>query len=174
MPVRQTSVKKGDEAEDIDPALNSDLHWSEVHGKRSRNGLAVTGLPKVRFQVLVLAILQEVTRYLTNWHLDANGRQNRNSTHAPPLLDVVNPRFSPYVMLVQYLSSLLINKLGRALLVCPGFKRVAEWEAHNLEQVRIFRRLVMLTSAWIFRRHLLFAAEAPFSTCVSRWHHFYF
>lgn len=168
MPIQTAVDKSDDQEQDIDPALNSSLHWSAVHGKRARNGLALTGLPEVRFRVLVLAVLQEVTRFLTNFHLNAHGRQSRGSTQAPPLLDVVNDEFSPYIMLLQFLSSLLINLSGRVLLVCPGFKRVCNWESHRLEEVRVFRRMIMLCSAWIYRRHILFAREPPFSTCVTR------
>lgn len=167
MPVQKAEKPDAAADEEIDPALNSSLHWSAVHGKRARNGLKVTGQPEVKFQVLILAVLQEVTRYMTYWHLHAQKRQSTGSSKVAPLLDVVNVRFSPYIMLLQYLSSLLLRDSGRALLACPGFQRVRNWELNSPLEVRCLRRMVMLTASWIFRRHIRFANEPPFSTCVA-------
>jgi hypothetical protein len=164
---RKKGPKDGDnKEEDLDPALTSELFWSAVNGKRAKNGLVLTGNGTVQFHVLLLAIMQEVTRFLTNWHLFAGHRQNRKSVKAPPLLDIANPKFSPYVMVLQYLSSLLKGS-GRVLLMCPAFWSVDEWESLKPEEVRIMRRICMYVSGWIYRRHLMFAREPPVSTCVA-------
>jgi len=155
--------KDEEEGEELDPALTSDLNWSAVHGKRSKNGVILTSSGKVKFHVLALAMMQEVTRYLTNWHLTAGSRQNRQSLKAPPLLDIANPKFSPYIMLLQYLTSLLSGE-GRVLLICPSSCSVLEWERNNKDEVRIWRRVIMYVQGWIYRRHLLFAEEPPIST----------
>lgn len=161
---QKTDSEKVDD--EIDPALKSDLHWSAVNGKRAKNGITLTSSTVVQFHVLVLAIMQEVTRYLTHWHLEAGSRQNKHSCRAPPLLDVANPKFSPYVMALQYLASLLTGA-GRVLLTCPAFYNVDDWERSRPDEVRILRRICMYVSGWIYRRHLKFAEEHPVSTCVS-------
>ena len=158
----QTQKDQG-EGEELDPAVCSDLHWSAVFGKRSKNGLILTSSGKVKFHALALAMMQEVTRYLTNWRLTAGSRQNRQSLKAPPLLDIANPKFSPHIMVLQYLTSLLRGE-GRALLICPSSGSVLEWERNNKDEVRIWRRVIMYVQGWIYRRHLLFAEEPPIST----------
>lgn len=163
---RKTVDKKEDE--DLDPALSSNIYWSKVNGKRAKNALTLTGSPSVRFHVLSLAVAQEVTRFLTNWHLKANSRQNHASLEAPPLLDVVNPLFSPYILALQYLTSLLRDAGGRVLLVCPAYSSVLDWEGCESSDVRVFRRVIMHVSGWIYRRHITFAEAPPFSTRVPR------
>lgn len=152
--------------ESLDPALTHELHWSAVTGKRAKSGLLLTGNGTVQFHALLLAIVQEVTRFLTCWHLKAGHRQNRKSVKPPALLDAVNPKFSPYVMVLQYLSSLLVGA-GRVLLICPGFSSIDEWVRTKPEEVRALRRICMHASGWIYRRHLSFAEEPPVSTCVT-------
>ena len=152
--------------EDVDPALKSEIHWSAVNGKRAKNGLTLTGNPVLQFHVLVLAVVQEITRFLTYWHLHAGHNQNRQSLKAPPLLSVANPKYSPYVMVLQYLVSLLMGK-GRSLLICRGFSNVRDWERANPEEVRTFRRICLFVSGWVYRRHLKFAEQPPVSTCVT-------
>ena len=55
------------EAQEIDPAITSNLFWSAAHGKRSKSGLTLTTDGRVQFHVLALAMMQEVTRFLTHW-----------------------------------------------------------------------------------------------------------
>ena len=157
-------VQDGDD--DLDPALTSDIYWSAVNGKRAKNGLMLTGKSLLQFHVLVLAIMQEVTHFLTYWHLKGGHHQNRQSMKAPPLLNIANPKYSPYLLVLQYLVSLLTD-FGRVRLVCIGFSNVQDWEEQRKEEVRTFRRIVMYVSGWVYRRHLKFAEQPPVSTCVT-------
>ena len=165
----ETTNKEGNRDEDTDPALTSELSFAAVTGKRARNGLTLTssdGL--VQFSVLLLGIMQEITHFLTSWHLKGGSRQNRQAVSRPPLLDVVNPKFSPYVMVLQYVGSMLMSPVaGRVLLLCPSYLKIEEWEKFEKHEVRIFRRICMYVSGWIFRRHMAYVSEPPISTCVS-------
>ena len=163
----ETTGKEGND-EDTDPALTSELSFAAVNGKRARNGVTLTSNGLVQFSVLLLGIMQEVTHFMTSWHLKAGSRQNRQVVSRPPLLDVVNPKFSPYVMVLQYLASMLISPVaGRILLLCPSYLKMEEWEKVEKHEVRTFRRICMYLSGWIFRRHMGYVSEPPISTCVS-------
>ena len=151
---------------DLDPQLSASVNWAAINGKRARSALRITGTPATCYTVCVLAVVQEGTRFLTHWHLSRSSGV-RPRKQAPPLLDYANPEYSPVVCVLQYYASLLFDDGGRVLLLA-GEMSVPEWEERNPGQIREFRRMVLLASAWVARRLAWVYSKSPYSSCATR------
>ena len=157
--------------EDLDPSLTAVQEWAKISGKRAkktREFVTALGAGPVcmGFRLVCLSLVDEAIRFLTFEFLSCG---NRVTTHSvPTLLGFANLRRSPLVAACQYLTSLLCETQGRVRLVCKHLS-VHEWERQQQQEVRVFRRLVLLAIGWVQRRHsdcFEGVQGIPFSLCL--------
>ena len=135
-------------------------------GKRARtarNFVADLVASSLGLRLVVLNIVDEVVRYLHFQIL-----QHGDISSDKPTLSIFSYRpSSPFHSALQYLSSLLFCKSGRMVLIFAGqgFRSVGDWEASKPSEVRILRRIVLLASSWIQRRHVDRLEQMPFLLC---------
>ena len=150
------SKKTGSDETDLDPALTAVQEFAKITGKRATKTSEFTqSLDQgLGIKLLLLAIVDEPLRFLTFQFLSFNDSANVD----PTLLQLANPMRSPLVAATQYLTSLLFSDRGRLILL----------ERKDLANswVRILRRLVMMTVAWVQRRHCGRLETFPFSLCL--------
>ena len=163
-----TDDKKQENQEDLDPALKSTQEFAKITGKRAKKTeLFIQSLDdfnELGMKLTVLSIVDEPLRFLTFYFLSCNDMAHER----PTLIELANDQRSPLTACTQYLSTLLFAEQGRTLLIWKkqNFASVEQWENCKPEQVRSFRRLVLLTIAWIHRRHSDHFLQFPFSLCL--------
>ena len=140
--------------DDVDPALTSTQEFSRITGVRAKKAKEfVVSLESsdLGLNLTALSIADEVLRFLTFHFMSIN----EVASTKPNLINLINEGRSPLIACTQYLTSLLFQEYGRTMLLWKkqGFVSVQQWEFSAPQQVRTFRRLVLLTCAWIQRRH---------------------
>ena len=167
-------TRKADDAEakceaELDPALTSTVDWARIAGKRARK--VVSLLNEVRStslgaKLLILGLVDEPLRLPAVEFLSSSSPDM--CSDRPLLLNLVNPAFSPVLAALQYLSTLLFagNQRLVLLLGLAGSASLPDWEAMHKEQVRLLRRMVLLVSSWIQRRHQDRVQQPPWSLCA--------
>ena len=163
----RSKVKEPDP--DLDPALTAVQEFQKIAGKRgqrTKEFLSTVEETILGQQLIVLNILEEVVRFLTFEFFSFSDC----AIDKPTLCLLCNPETSPTVAAEQYLCSLLMNddsEPTRLVLVFAreGFNSIQEWEHARPEQARALRRMTLLASCWIQRRHSDRFSEFPF--CLS-------
>ena len=156
--------KTGDD-DDVGPALRSTQEFAKITGKRAKKteqfvqSLEIDLGPKLT----MLSIIDEPLRFLTFYFLSVNDI----ASEKPTLIELTNESYSPLTLCNQYLASLLFGERGRTQLLWrrQSLLTVKQWEQSKPEQVRTFRRLVLLATAWIQRRHCDRLFQFPFLLC---------
>ena len=148
---------------DIDPALAAVEEWARITGKRaakSKDFFSMMKGTQLGFKLITLAIVDEPVRFLTYEFLKLGDKSERD----PPLSTLVHDATSPLKAASQYLASLLLCKNERLALVhqSEGSNTIEDWELQHPQQVRSFRRLVLLCVAWLQRRHFDRLLAPPF------------
>ena len=112
------------------------------------------------FKLITLAIVDEPVRFLTYEFLKLGDKSEQD----PPLSTLVHDATSPLKAASQYLASLLLCKNERLALVhqSEGMNTIEDWERQRPQQVRSFRRMVLLCVAWLQRRHVDRLVAPPF------------
>lgn len=114
----------------------------------------------------MMNLVDETIRFLTFEFL----RYGDPTSTARTLSLFANPPCSPLTGALQYLASLCLSDSARLVLVYMprGFQSAEAWEEERPEEVRCLRRLVILASSWIQRRHCDRLMQIPFAlTCLS-------
>lgn len=150
--------------DDVDPALKSTQEFSRITGVRAKKAKQfVVSLESgdLGLNLTALSIADEVLRFLTFHFMSINDVASTK----PNLINLINEDRSPLIACTQYLTSLLFQEYGRTMLLWKkqGFVTAQQWEFSAPQQVRSFRRLVLLTCAWIQRRHCDRLLIFPFS-----------
>ena len=106
----------------------------------------------------------EPLRYLTYWLLSCC-REVQDLSIPPKTLDAVSGRTSPFVVVLQYFSTLLRGRGSRLVLLfrAAGCSSFNDWLAGFSDDVMQFRMAISVASSWVFRRHLKDVETAPWS-----------
>jgi hypothetical protein len=122
----------------------------------------------VKLRIIVLAITLELVWYLLSFFLSA-GKDVIHPAKPPALLDALLPEQSPLTIVQQYQASLLLGGDNPRLMLI--FRKMqcsslAQMCAEFPDALRLIRRSVLLTSAWMYRRHQKPLHEAPWLLCT--------
>lgn len=154
----------------MDFRLMQDLHFSMVTGRRHAAAQAFLQDRSQNLRLILLAIAIEPLRYITAFLLGAARDVVREDEHTE-LLDMLVPAWSPVYLSLQYIASVLLNQGGaeKRVVLAWRFQRcrsLSEWVATKPVEARLLRRILLLVSAWLFRRHIVPLSEPPWSLCV--------
>ena len=103
----------------MDPTYLADVFFSILDGRRYRNGCTLFKYGK--FGLTVIALTTECTRRFTTWYF-ALAVESDNDFQLPPMLDLWNMEYSPFIAVAQYISSFLAGENARLVLIwrCAG------------------------------------------------------
>ena len=134
------------------------LEATEFHvvgSKRIKRGGKMVRNPKTPQVILVIAIVLEPLRWINGWLLYfSSGRIRKKSWGCPPLLNWVNPMYSPPFRVLQYYADMLQGKARRCRLLwlLTGHSDFLHW-AHTYPDVWLsLRRSATVAASWVFRR----------------------
>ena len=115
--------------------------------------------------MLILGLVDEPLRFLT---VEFCSSAPDVMTDHPLLMDLVNKQFSPVLAALQYLASLLFADSARLSLLVgwSNCRSLEHWENVRSAQVRQLRRMVLLVSSWLQRRHCDRLEQPPWSLCL--------
>jgi hypothetical protein len=138
----------------IDFDMIKDAFFSAVSGSRFRASKDFLQDANTRPALVTLSLILEPLRVLTSWWM-RRAREVDPHSGQRPLMDILCPSTSVLTATLQYLSSLLHGQPKRLLMLWrpSGAASFQEWFRTHPSEVQQFRRLVLLTSAAIFRRH---------------------
>ena len=161
--LKTTQVPQANGDSELDPAFVAVQEWAKITGKRAAKSKSFFSMMKetqLGFKLVTLAIADEPVRFLTYEFLKLGDKSETD----PPLSTLVHDATSPLTAASQYLASLLLCKNERLALIheTEGFKSIEEWELQRPQQVRSFRRMILLCVAWLQRRHVDRLLAAPF------------
>ena len=150
---KEETTLQGD-LNDLDPDLCKDVAFSAVAGSRYKASKEFLGAEETPTLLMRLCLVLEPLRHLTGWWMKC-ASDVEDPCRPPRLMDMVNPAWSPVRHALQYLSTLLDGKSSRLVLLwrLAGCGSLSEWYAQRPLDVRRFRRLCLLVSGWIYRRH---------------------
>ena len=150
---KEEATLQGD-LNDLDPDLRKDVAFSAIAGSRYKASKEFLGAEETPMLLMRLCLVLEPLRHLTgSWMKCASDVED--PCRPPRLMDMVNPAWSPIRHALQYLSTLLDGRTSRLVLLwrLAGCGSLNEWYAHRPLDVRMFRRVCLLASGWIYRRH---------------------
>ena len=151
---------------DEDPRLVEGLFFHEVQGKRYLSTKAFLSCPLGQLQCRCWLVLSEHLRRLVyHWlHELHEGRKGCNRPRVCKLLDV---RSSAAWAVLQNIAHQLLDPQGRGrtsmLWRSAGCSSYDEWCASLQHEVQTLRRALMALSAWVFRRHVVYWNQAPWT-----------
>jgi hypothetical protein len=138
-------------------------------GKRKNASQKFLSSEEAQIRVVILAIVLECLQYLTCFLLGCS-RDDSDPLKPPMLLDLLNPQYSPFVIVLQYIATLLKQSTdeGRLILLwrSQGCKSYKDWCVQQPGQIRLVRRSLLLVSGWVRRRHCMPLEEAPFCLAI--------
>ena len=150
----------------MDPKLVESLSFHAVNGKRLRSSMEFLGDPTSRWTVKLLSVCMEPTRMLTWYWLSCIG-SSLKAGERPALYKLLDPRTSVIIQALQHYSSLVMSTQGGGrmclLWPCSSFTSFAEFCHLHQDQCRKIRRLLLLGSAWVFRRHYTYLNSDTFA-----------
>ena len=153
----------------LDPKLVEALSFHAVNGRRHASSLTFLSAPQANWSVAVLAITLEVNRCLTWYWLSCLGKSLAENCR-PPLYSLLDRRTSIVIQALQHYASLLLNSEGNGRLCllwassqCESFQEFCEEEP---SKVRVLRRMLLLGSGWVFRRHYVYLNTDPFTVTL--------
>ena len=115
--------------------------------------------------MLFLALVDEAIRFMTFTFLGSCASFG-NPLASPILFQLANPSSSPLLAALQYLASVLFStgpKTRLQIVLKSGYASIPDWEQEAPQDVRTFRRMVLLTISWLQRRVGDRIDEFPFS-----------
>ena len=130
-----------------------EMSWHALVGARMRAGLGLMNDTFALSSIAVLMIIIEPLQYLVRW-LFIVERGAKDVSCGPPIFDLVTVRYSPLLVIRQYLSSIVSGRCSRLLLVIRfwGCETLAELVEQFPETAMLIRRLVQVCDAWVYRR----------------------
>jgi hypothetical protein len=143
-----------------DPSLQQELSWHQVQGVRMKRALGFVADPSAMLSLLLDALVEEPLRLLTAWFLKTTQRR-KDPCQWPALLDLCCPEFSPVTAIMQYMSGLLQRKAPRLDIMCQMLGCTELGHHGSEEAATLLRNACLSTSAWLYRRHVLWAKSYP-------------
>jgi len=155
--------KATERGDDLDPDQVADITWGQVRSARVQRGQRFLNTELSRGHLPILAIVLEVTRFITVFHL-AKQRQSLQPSESPGLLDLATPARSPLVVAQQYISALLACSGSRLLLLRgrDGVDTMQRWCEVFPERALHLRQSLLMVSAWIHERHVRASESYPY------------
>ena len=150
-PVQQGDVVATDA---LDEELQKHTRFHAVAGKRYKASKRFFEDPTQLIPVIMLAIVMEPLRYVSAW-LMAASRGVEHPCRWPPLVDMMNYSFSPVIHVLQYLAALASGAASRLVMLWAyaGYKSYSEWCRARPGQIRSLRRLLLICSSGVYRKH---------------------
>jgi len=141
--------------DDVDEELRRALNWSAVNGARFKASRAFLLDPLTQFKVRSLALVLEVTRYISGWFI-RRAREVEAPCAQPALFDLLHEGYSPMQSSLQYLASMLAGVARRLVIIWHprGCSSLQDWFDRCKQEVRKLRQLILHMSAGIYRRHV--------------------
>lgn len=139
----------------LDPQMVQGAMFSAVVGRRYAASKEFLLSPDVIATLVSLALALEPLRALSSWWM-RRARQVEGFTCRRPPMDILHRPMSILTIALQYISSFLAGGSKRLLLVwrhtCSD--TYAEWFQKFPRQVQQLRRMMLLVSASIYKRHV--------------------
>jgi hypothetical protein len=156
---------QGGAIEGLDPQLMHDACWAEVQGRRYTDSCRFLLDACTRARLCMLSLVLEPIRLLTSWWMR---RCREVDEHRVGLVDMVYAPRSPLTVAMQHVSTLLFGQSSRIVLLqrSAGKDTLQQWFAECGWEVREFRRLLLVTAAAIYRRHILMYEQFPWQLVI--------
>eukprot|EP00439_Symbiodinium_sp_Y106_P065057 s2155_g10.t1 len=149
-----------------DPRLVEGLFFHAVQGKRyhATKTCLTCGLSQWCCRCWLL-VSEHLRRLVYHWlH---NLQTNKKASQRFPVCALLDVRTSVAFAVLQNICHQLLDTEGRARLCMvwqtSGFTSYTDWCAARSEEVASLRRALMSLSGWIFRRHVLYFDQFPWS-----------
>lgn len=158
--VRDTSATMTDGQEESQFA--SDMDWGGVQGKRYSLAMCMFRDGFSRSCLVALALATEPMRFVVAW-LMSLAREARDPCRGPPSMDLFNDRYSLIVHVLQYIASVVRGASSRFVLLwrtsqCESYE---DWCASRPNEVRMFRRMLLVATCAVYRRFVVRSRQAP-------------
>ena len=144
--------------QEADCRLIESLSFSAVNGSRCANSMRFLADPNTSWTVSIMLLVMEATRCLTFYFLGS--LKKSLSCDRCVLYELLDPEVSIVAGLLQHLSALAMSEDGE------GRLRLLGSPYPSAQKVRQLRRLLLLTSGWIYRRHHVYVHSLRYSICV--------
>jgi hypothetical protein len=152
-------------------AYNTEVAYSKVEGSTLRsfnNGLKKPGQHDM---VTLLTIIVEPLYFLTRYFLRASSvprrRKLQQNGESPVLCDLVEPKFSPVALVLEYFSMLLKGTAPRWLLLFGrNYADFDEWALREVKLLQALRRGVTVASSWARERSFHKFSKLPWLLAV--------
>ena len=153
-----TLVAQGEPEKDPD----WEVDWRGVFSKRVKLAEAFLMSSTNQAMLVMYVVVLEPIKWLTDYFLSCASRL-RNPCKFPVLMDLLNPKFSPVLHVLQWFSTLLGGSHSRCRLVYGfvGCSSAGEFVIRYPELATFFRRLVLAASGGVFRRFELSLSRRP-------------
>ena len=150
-----------------DPRLIEALSFSAVNGRRHQGSLRFLQDADTAWTVACLSIIMEATRCLT-WYWMGSLKKSLNANRRCVLFETLDPEVSAVRGVLQHLSSLVMNVSGTGRVALLSAKHVSfeEFCLHDPAKVRLFRRLLMLVSGWVYRRQHVYMHDLRYAIAI--------
>ncbi len=151
--------------ETCDPKLVEALSFHAVNGKRCSSSLAFLQDPDAVWAVKLLCLTLEANKVLTWYWLSCLGKSLKEGER-PPLYCLLDKRCSVVIQVLQHYASLLLNPEGNGRLTLlwgnTPHESFGDFCLREPGRVRQLRRILLLASGWVYRRHWLYLNSDPF------------
>ena len=139
----------------MDFDMIKDVFFSAVAGNRYTASLRFLADAATIPALVTLGLVLEPIRVLSSWFMRRAREVELYHSCRRPLMDILHAPTSVLTTCMQYLSSLLLEVPRRLILLWrpSGCADYSAWFSTCPDQVRQLRRLVLLTSASMYRRH---------------------
>lgn len=154
-----------EESRDVDLALQSELSFAAIQGKRWKVATEFLSAPANVTQMFFLAFALEPMRFIPAWWM-RRAREVDDSDRTP-MLDILHEEHSPLMRATQYVSSFLLGRNPRLMLHWRrSHSDYDNWCRDCPREVRMCRRLLLVFAAALFRRHAQVYSSMPW--CLLR------
>ena len=149
---------------DTDANYFADVDFGALQGKRYAAALGMLQDAASRVAIVALALILEPLRAVTAW-LMRQARELQDPCQRPSVLDYFNGPYSCITHSRQYLATLLLGKSTRLCFLWrpSGCNNLGEWYSSCPDSVRLLRRLAMIASCSLYRRHVCTARKHPWA-----------
>ena len=150
-----------------DCRLVETLSFSAVNGRRFRNSLAFLSGRDSPWTVSLLVLVMEPCRCLT-WYFLGSLKKSLARDRCV-LYELLDPDVSVVAGLLQHLAALVMTRAGEGRMLMLFFGQYRSFEEFcgcEAGKVRQLRRMLLLTSGWIYRRQHTYVHSLRYAVAV--------
>ena len=152
-----------------DVRLVETLSFHAVNGRRLKSSVEFLEDQDIRWRVQLLSVTMEPIRILIYYWLSCIGTSLKTGER-PAVHKLIDPRTSLIVQALQHYSALLLSLDGDGRLNLiwnrTEFASYGDFCKSFSDKCRTIRRMLMLGSAWVYRRHFMYLNSDQFSATM--------